>query len=109
MSAKADVQAAFGTVAEIGNAWVTVGSRSRVRCLVPDGLEIDGERLPGYSRSITRATVTVSAADFGRRPDPEERAKLEMGTEIIDMTVSANEASTVTAAGALLQFPLTTE
>jgi|TARA_R110000796_G_scaffold39403_2_gene98331 hypothetical protein len=106
MSLQDDATSAFVTVADIGKAFVTVGDRDRIRCLIPEGLVISSEQLTGHSRSTERATVVVSRADFGDLPNVEETALLEFGTRSIEMTVSTDEDMTETAGGALLQFPL---
>lgn len=100
-----DIEDAFAESAEIGGSWLKLGGRPRVRCLVPEGVEIDAEEDAGKARATVTARVTTSAQSFGR-PKPMERGTLDHGGTSYELAVASDEVARVTGAGALYEFTL---
>ena len=90
MSVKSDVEAGFEILASLHSqgAKVTIGERPPVPCLIPDGIERQGEERPGRYRNTVTISIAVLKKDIGSSPHAGERAVVDFNGEQFQLIVS---------------------
>ena len=90
MSVKSDVEAGFEILASLHSqgAKVTIGERPPVPCLIPDGIERQGEERPGRYRNTVTISIAVLKKDIGTSPHAGERAVVDFNSEQFQLIVS---------------------
>ena len=90
MSVKSDVEAGFEILASLHlqGAKVTIGERPPVPCLIPDGIERQGEERPGRYRNTVTISIAVLKKDIGTSPHAGERAVVDFNGEQFQLIVS---------------------
>ena len=90
MSVISDVEAGFEILASLHSqgAKVTIGERGPVPCIIPDGVERQGEERAGRYRNSITISIAVLKKDIGTSPHAGERAVVDFNGDQFQMIVS---------------------